>query len=283
MAGVGRLFLRIACTVLLACTLTVATGGEAEAATQLRVLQFNMSGSKLNGGTDPVADDTARSINSRVSHVVTLNEICYSQFRIVQASTGLNGYFSETNGPNTGLAQYSNRCTDGRFGNALLVRSTVSNPQAQWLPDPSTYERRKATCALASTFAPDVEVCVTHTATNSQIFAATDYVNGFPVFVGRATIFGGDFNNMPDEPILDQLYAPVFDFGHGHFGEIAQQCGTGGTLDRCGAYTFQANPSLGKIDYIWSSAGGDFCCRSATVTDSLRSDHRILSGTQNLQ
>jgi endonuclease/exonuclease/phosphatase family metal-dependent hydrolase len=254
-----------------------------------RLLQFNMAGSALNAGGNPVADDTANSINSQDSTIVTLNEVCYSQFSRIRSLTGLFGFFVETNGPNSGLPSFSNRCSDSRFGNAALSTSSLCCGQQLVLPYPSSTEVRKVGCGLAGSFFRPVELCVTHirppgaeAEINAQISEATDYVNSW-VLNDRATVFGGDFNKTPPSSYLNRLYAPHFVNGSGLFGEIDQHCGPGGALGRCGDYTFQSNPAVGKIDYIWLSSDGTWCCLVGTVSDSLRSDHRVLRGTARLR
>lgn len=284
---IWRPLLRITSALLLICTLGVATAEDAQAASGIRVFQFNMAGSSINLGGYVVAEKTAYSINSRSSNVVTLNEVCYSQYKIVLEDTGLNGHFTETNGPNTGLGEWANRCNDGRFGNAILTPYPLSWLKSEWLPYPSTTERRKVLCGMASLSARDIEICVTHTTSSDyQIERATSFVNYYAVDVGRATIFGGDFNRDAETSSMNRLYAPVFQAGFGHFGEIDQHCGNPVFSARdCGTETRDdGDPEENnKIDYIFSSAGGAFCCREASITTSQYSDHKILSGTQTLQ
>lgn len=253
----------------------------------LHLIQFNMCGSSAdcpNQGGVGVANATVLSIQDWGARLVTLNEVCYSQYMAVKNGTGHDGRFFETNGPNSGAASFLNSCSDDRFGNAVLSDNVITGvPTNKNLPHPSTTELRKANCAT-SKYLHTLKLCVTHIANASygikddQVQTATLLVNpliasGFPL------VFGGDFNGVPSSGYLNQMYNYVFTGGYGLFGEGAQRCGPNGTPARCGAATH----TLGKIDYMFMDGVGGWCCPGAAVGGSSYSDHDVLRVSLRLQ
>lgn len=255
----------------------------------LHLIQFNMCGSDVNPlcgneGSFEVADALADSIADWGARLVTVNEICNSQFVRVKSQTGFDGRFFETNGPNSGLLQHDNNCSDDRFGNAVFSDVDINGTTRKNLPFPggnNPTEWRKIGCGQAP-YLHTMRLCATHispgtyTVRDGEVSEAAELVNtyvnwGFPV------VLGGDFNAGPTSGTLDHMYNYVFG-GDGLFGE-GDQTHCSSLPTRCG----QATHASGKIDYMFMDGEGGWCCPGAAVGGSRFSDHDVLRVSLRMQ
>lgn len=258
---------------------------EANAADQyLKMIQFNACGSACYLGSITAAGDITNSIRSHGARIVTLNEMCLNQEDQIEIDAGLYGIFTETNGPNSGLPVWNNNCAGGHYGNAILSDNLWSQVATTWpLADPSTTEQRKLTCR-ETRYLHTIDLCVTHiaptpTASRSHQINDVRYQADQQVLSHWATLLGGDFNSTPYSSYLNQIYNDAFPAGYGLFAEIAKHCGSGGSIDRCGAPTH----STGKIDYVFVDGEGGWRSPAAAVGQASVSDHDVLKGSIYLQ
>ena len=106
-----------------------------------------------------------------------------------------------------------------------------------------------------------LEACVTHldddvTNARLQLAVATDFA--YSHASGKALLFGGDFNLLPNDPAFNGVYASG-DGSTGHFQELDQcSAATGGVRTggpptyACNRYThLTASGSLKKHDYMF--------------------------------
>jgi endonuclease/exonuclease/phosphatase family metal-dependent hydrolase len=274
-----RLLVRaLAISVAIAAAPFLATA-PASASASHTYLQFNMCGNRCNHATMTVADDTIRSIFNRSPQpfVVTLQEICRSQYDHMYFSTELAPYFGrfETTVPG--------RCDDGSdYGIAILLKTVnYSFVGSWWLPesDRPSDEDRKLMCLKTSDTGGGTQplvACVTHIDPDSavydnQIQAVADHVR--PLWTGNHVMVGGDFNVTPKawqiNPMYETYYSPA---GTGIFNEADAPSSFNRNTDGTETSNNESTDGSKKIDYIFLSRF-DFTNYSADATYALHSDH----------
>ncbi|MFC6042797.1 endonuclease/exonuclease/phosphatase family protein [Nocardioides hankookensis] len=204
---------------------------------------------------------------------------------------------------------------DEGFGNAIFIPESKSFGTVSVLkltadetgtPDqPGAKHPQTITCADVDSFAYPAVVCNTHIAPSNtptkpnliatQIQTATDFAYGHAG--GKALIFGGDMNAVPNSAALSGVYSSGTPAGTGHFEEIdnchpnARRVPAPGDSDysRCNVPThgFGAGDNPKKIDYIFLKKGyfkgdNDVDDFSSTVISMPGSDHRLLQGSVNI-
>lgn len=239
----------------------------------LSILQFNMCGNACETRF-AVVDDLAAEIASRGRQpfVVTLNEVCRSQYDRLLANLPYRGHFQPT---------VPNRCWDGSdYGLAVLVRSSdVAYAGSEPLPAPAGGEPRMVTCVRTALVGRPLVACATHLDTDpantaGQVAAVAHHAGGYRA--GAAVVVGGDFNTTPGRPALAAMDAGFVeaDAAHDAFTGGCSRAGCGG-----GGPGY-AHPTR-KIDYVFLSRG-DFTGISALVTSASHSDHAPLWATATL-
>lgn len=271
-------------TVLLWAAHLPGSTQESAADQYLKTIQFNACGNVCYLGSITAAGDITNSIRDHGVRIATLNEICLNQMEQIELDAGMYGQFTETNGPDSGLPVWDNNCAGDHYGNAILSDVSFTQLATAWpLRRPSSTEQRKLTCRDAR-FLHTVELCVTHI-TNSPDIARSEQITDVKnrvnpeVLSSWATLVGGDFNSLPYSSYLNQIYNDVFPAGYGLFAEIAQRCGPGGAIDRCGASTH----SSGKIDYTFIDGEGGWRNPASAASSARVSDHKVLKGSLYLQ
>ncbi|MBK1787572.1 endonuclease/exonuclease/phosphatase family protein [Prauserella cavernicola] len=260
-----------ACVAGLMAATTLLAPATAEAATERTYLQFNMAGKKLNNGDPAVADAVAKSVKDRMPSVVTLNEVCKTQYDELEAELEKSGYHA-TFGP-TGP-----KCKGKGFGNAIFVHNSVKEYQNYKLPrTEEETETRKMLCVKAT--AHKSMACVTHLSQGRYKEERARQVGFIATKVGEfekkgyRVIVGGDFNTEPRAGVIDPMYARCHSpKGSGLFYEAdSERCGR-----RTGAATVDGGGTggEGKIDYLFFSKG--YSKLSAQVVPVSVSDHHLL-------
>lgn len=229
-------------------------------------MQLNLAGNSMHGGGLAPAKEVVAQVRAEQPYVVTLNEVCATQFDYLRKQLAGGGYRAWHG--RTGV-----NCKDGSaFGNVVLIR-IASSVAGNWqLPNPVEKEHRRLLCVKATNYA--MVACATHISWGSgdqaaQTRAVADRLKTFRD-QGYRVILGGDFNLTPANTSMDPLYDGCYPNGTGSFFEAAGvRCSA-----RSGAATVGATR---KIDYLFFSE--EYQGLSARVASTKVSDHKILWAT----
>jgi endonuclease/exonuclease/phosphatase family metal-dependent hydrolase len=231
-------------------------------------LQFNMCG-EICGTRFVVVADLEREIASRrpQPYVLTLQEVCRSQYDQLVADLPYHGHFEPT---------IRGRCWDGSdYGIAVLVRTSDVEHLGSWpLPNPAGGEPRTMVCVRTAALV----ACVTHIDTvpankASQVAAVASRAGSYRA--GGPVVVGGDFNVTPDSPVIGPMY-DLFAEADSADGEFTGGCSSA----RCGERLGYGRPTR-KIDYLFLSRSG-FAGVDADATSAPNSDHTPLWATAEL-
>lgn len=240
----------------------------------LTVLDWNIAGAALNDGDTMVIDRLITEVLDRRPDIITLNEVCGSQFeylteRLAAVGWQMTGHWVVAEALN--LTCYNNGDDAGllQVGNAVFVRGTVSREQdfifdvnhkliEDGVPIPEVNDRAVA-CVTARFPGTDrdVKICVTHLDTDPQDRTAQvrelDRVFG-PEARQMPFILAGD-TNIPTPP-TDAAIGPLYGapLGTGEFWEVDQERGcvqspTCAVAQGGEATYLRSN----KIDYVFAS------------------------------
>ena len=242
------------------------SAGSAGAGKTKRYLQLNIAGNHMHGGAVTPAKSVVARVKKEQPYVVTLNEVCATQFTYLKKELADDGYRAAH-----GLT--GTHCEDGSaFGNVVLIR-IESSVVGNWeLPNPVNGEHRRLLCVKATNYA--MVACATHISYGKedkagQVQAVADRVAAFRD-QGYRVILGGDFNLQPSSPELDPIYDGCYPSGGGVlFETAAQRCG-----ERTGPPTVEGK---WKLDYIFYS--GEYTGLGGEVVSTEVSDHAELWGT----
>jgi endonuclease/exonuclease/phosphatase family metal-dependent hydrolase len=228
--------------------------------------------------------------------IVTLNEVCETQFTAIltglsAAGYAMNGRFA------TAKAAEGNCENTSNYGNAVLTRQPITNDGDDQIAFPlplpeETGEVRTLLCVDTPLRGRAIKACSVHLSPGDgkqgpQAAAVADVVNDF-VDAGIPVLIGGDLNVEPDHDALDVLYdhhggtgrfREVDETDWEQFGDFANHCRELYEHScRTGEATFDnlllPDP---KIDYIFLTE--DFAALEADATTSPHSDHDPLRGS----
>lgn len=262
---------RAAATVVTAAVALAAGLGAvphpAEAAEQVRVMQYNVCGSICNkgvvsraGSNNDVVEDVRNRILAARPHIVMLHEVCVGQFErlkdvLSDSSWAMGGVFR--------AQRNDGRCKGGSgFGDAVLTAGYVGDRVVVQLPDRGSEDR--AVICLETNAGGPVLACSLHLVTGrhkgrrerlQQLATVAREFNRRAD--DRAVILGGDFNTTPG--------------------------GMGALLNSSrGGEFFDVDPGKAptrgsKIDYVLFSRD-HFSGPSGGPQRSRFSDHRVLVG-----
>jgi endonuclease/exonuclease/phosphatase family metal-dependent hydrolase len=266
------------------------------------VWQWNVAGSTMHHGstTDGMVDAAVSSITNRNANLVSLNELCYGQYKAIQADLSSVGWPQDA----TNFSRFapSREATAGvcngaeEFGNAIFSSAPLGSADRFTLPSDGTAEQRNLLCdSLLNT--PQVEYCTTHITTSNAIGAGglPNNVNQLNYVLdqletyhtaGDTVIISGDFNAQPNYGRLNNWYSSSLNTVNngsntGHYRELddndSANCigygewtatGTPGATPPC-----SATQPLAKIDLIFvredkivGSYGGDSLSISTACT-----------------
>lgn len=306
----------LAAAALVAATLTAIVGDHAAQAQQdegvevpARIFHFNMCGAVTNNDdcTSHGGSGEGTAVPALVSSIldtrddaprpgrpdiVTLNEVCETQFNALRTSLAEAGYPMDGRFA-TAKANEGNCENDSDFGNAVLTREPITNDAGDQIAFPlpmpeDSGEVRTLLCVDTPLRGKAIKACSVHISTDgdrraAQVPVVAGIVNGF-VNAGLPVILGGDFNATPEDEVLDALYN--HHGGTGRFREVDEtDFANAGILcrdafeDTCrsGEGTHPGVLGDSKIDYIFVS--DDFASLDADATTSPVSDHDPLRGT----
>lgn len=232
-------------------------------------LEFNMCGNKCFGGGFSIADATVSSIKTRSPQpvVVALNEVCWNQWDRLRDDLAANGYraWFQWNG--------RNYCANGAYyGIAMLHKFSGTLVGNYILPDPGSPDEPRRMFCIQIGFPLHVS-CVTHVdgkAENrgAQIASVVSRAEAF-ASKGYHVVVSGDFNAVPTDDTLDQVYA--FCYGGGAFGRFWEA-----TVPLCSRSGEATNDDGRKIDYVFATSG--VFQRYADATYSASDHHPYWAG-----
>jgi endonuclease/exonuclease/phosphatase family metal-dependent hydrolase len=274
-----------------------------------RIFQFNMCGAVIDNDDCPshggsgegtvvpalvssILDTRDDAPRPGRPDIVTLNEVCETQFNALRASLSAAGY--PMNGRfATAKANEGNCENDSNFGNAVLTRQPITNDADDQIAFPlplpeDSGEVRTLLCVDTPLRGKAIKACSVHLSTDGdrraeQVPAVAEIVNGF-IDTGLPVLIGGDFNASPGDDVLDALYD--HHGGTGRFREVDETDFAEASFfcretfeDSCrsGEGTYPGFLGDRKIDYIFVSE--DFASLDADATTSPVSDHDPLRGT----
>ena len=254
------------------------------AGVSVKAITFNICGNVCRSGeVRGTSSNIANQISTRRPGLVFLQEVCYSQFKAVQARIASKGYSSTFVQTTKGgkCDRYDRRHGEG-FGLALAVKGRFTGRTVRWLPSPSALRAEpRALLGVTTTVAGrSTFVATTHTAPGGpnlavQLKTIAKYVD--TIGARKPVIVAGDFNALPDNPGLDAFYSDQVTNGRGMFRELHDTYATPeGTMCRCGEETFDIGGR--KIDYVFATRRHF----RPVIGDSMAtgySDHRLYFGT----
>ncbi|MBL7255558.1 endonuclease/exonuclease/phosphatase family protein [Paractinoplanes lichenicola] len=272
-----------------------ATAVPSAAATdRIRVLQANICGAQLYRPECPAqGGDTAgpvpyllNLIPAKRYDVVTLNEICESQYETLKKQLAERGWRMDGRFA-AGITDLKTSMWQGRYcgvaengargyGVAVLTSSAITSHTPTDLGRPDGDETRQLLCADTSLRGRSLRACVTHLSQHGYRAGPQAKAIAERPEVAQAemaVILGGDFNLTPGSDGLGHLYR--HSGGSGQFREIADTtCLWAASPCRGG----EATQKFEKIDYVFAS-DCHFEDPYARILDSGTSDHRFLSGS----
>jgi endonuclease/exonuclease/phosphatase family metal-dependent hydrolase len=299
--GPVRNLVRLAAVTVLAALLTATgvVGGPAPfrpssaasipSTATYTIWHWNVAGSAMHAGstTDGMVLAAVSSILARGAGLASFNELCWQQYRAVQAELSKAGWpqdstnFSRFQTTQTGSATL---CGGMSYGNAVFSKAPLASVDQIVLPDDGSPQHRGLMCAqLRNT--PTVRFCTTHITTSSAISplnGRSNDVNQLNAVLaqleryhaqGVTALLAGDLNSHPYYRRLDAWYSSAVHTAAngsntGQYRELddadATHCpgygewtatGTPGVAPPCGQAAGGCVPSTGagcsKIDFIF--------------------------------
>ncbi|SCF13847.1 endonuclease/exonuclease/phosphatase family protein [Micromonospora mirobrigensis] len=265
---------------------------------------WNVAGWTMHRGAtnDGLIPALADSIRNRAAHFAALNELCWDQYKAVQANLLASGWPADDTNFSRFEAHNDTACGGEPFGVAIFSKAPLGPANRYALAEDGTSERRKLLCApLAAR--PHLRFCTTHiTPSNSvingqsinvtQLTEVRSRLDSFAA-AGDTVLIAGDFNAQPHYGRLDAWYSPSLNTAYnggntGHHRELDD------TDTRCLGYgetTVYDGNTEGlcgqgkKIDLIFvrdDRITGPYSGDSLSISTACGgpcSDHRILIGT----
>ncbi|MEW2490512.1 endonuclease/exonuclease/phosphatase family protein [Streptomyces sp. NPDC048411] len=293
----------------------VPAGGAENTSATYNVWHWNVAGNTMHAGsvTDGMVDNTVKSVLNRDADFVSLNEICFGQYKAVQAKLSAAGWpqdsgtfsrFAATRDPDPGICNGAET-----FGLALFSRQPLGDSQQYVLPWDGKKGTRKMLCAPLRDVAL-MRFCTVHITTSNavtegtpdnvrQLDAVRALLDGFDA-AGETYIVAGDFNAQPNYGRMNAYYAPSADTPQNPgntgnhrelddadpaycpgYGEPTVEV-TGGTAPPCGTY-----PKIDEIFVRENRIAGAYSADALALSYSCEggtpcSDHRALTGTVRL-
>ncbi|GAB2923317.1 hypothetical protein GCM10027280_08010 [Micromonospora polyrhachis] len=294
--------------VLVAATLGALAGPvPAQAATvntTYNVWSWNVAGWKMHRGStgNGLIPALSNSIRNRSAHFAALNELCWSQYKAVQANLRNSGWPQDVENFSRFEPHNDTACGGEPFGVAIFSKAPLGAANRYALAADGTTETRKLLCAPLSA-RPHLRFCTTHITPSNEV------VNGEKInetqlgqvltrleafhAAGDTVIVGGDFNAQPHYGRMNPWYStsltvPNNSGNTGFYRELDD------TDSRCVGYgetTVYDGNTEGlcgqgkKIDMIFvrqnkivGAYDGDSLAISTSCGGAC-SDHRILIGT----
>ncbi|MCX3062578.1 endonuclease/exonuclease/phosphatase family protein [Streptomyces beihaiensis] len=282
----------------------------------VRVWHWNIAGNTMHRGSvsDGIVDAVADSVITRRADVVSLNEVCESQYTAIRDRLAERGWPQAPDNfarfaPE--LRSSPNLCGGrGGYGVALFGRHGLGAARRYRLSGGHGTEPRVMLCA-PRTDLPHLTYCTTHIATTTvssggsvvarrQLARVRSLLDGL-ARRGQTYVVAGDFNAQPHYARLDTFYAASADTRHnpGNIGAHRElddadkaHCPGYGEATTLGGNA-PAAPCGGhaKVDLVLvrqSQLAGGYSADALKPATSCRglptcSDHRVLVGTVRLR
>ncbi|WP_220446986.1 endonuclease/exonuclease/phosphatase family protein [Nonomuraea deserti] len=205
------------------------------------VWHWNVAGNKMHHGStsDGMVAGAVASILNRDADLVAFNELCWGQYRSIQAELRSGGWpadptnysrFATILGPTPGVCDGNEN-----YGNAIFSKRPLGPASRFTLPSDGSREQRNLLCGHLLD-APRVRFCTTHiTPSNAigdngqkhnvnQLTFVLDRLEGYGA-EGDTVIIAGDFNAQPHYGRLNTWYSSTLDTAHnsgntGHYREL---------------------------------------------------------------
>lgn len=274
-----------------------------------RVWVWNVAGNLIHRGRtdDGLIEVAVSSIEARDADFVGFNELCFSQYRALQAALRAAGWpedpdnfsrFSQTR------AAVPSICAGTTFGNAIFSRSPLGSAADLTLPSDGSIEERSLLCAPLRSL-PHLRFCTTHITTSNAVGAdgIADNARQLRAVLaeledrhrgGDTVLIAGDFNAQPHYARLNRFYAPslelpINDGNVGQYRELddddaahclgyGERTTEGTTLDPCGGMGTKIDLIFARETAIVGPYEGDSLSISSACGGPC-SDHRIVIGT----
>ncbi|GAB7047111.1 endonuclease/exonuclease/phosphatase family protein [Catenuloplanes indicus] len=299
-------FTRLVAAAVLAAAAALLPASAASAAVNqtFNVWHWNVAGLKFHdGGTGTgLITVLSNSIRNRGSHLVSLNELCWSQYKAIQSNLRGSGWPQDVENFSRFESTNDTGCDGEEAGIALFSKAPMGTANRVTLPEDGRTEKRKLLCAPLEA-RPHLRFCTTHITTLST------EINGSPIneqqldavrarveswnTAGDTVIIAGDFNAQPNYKRLDGWYAPSVNTtaNRGNSGayreldDLDSRCpGYGENTEDDGTPAGPCGPGK-KIDLIFvreSRIAGAYDGDSLSISNDCGgpcSDHRIVIGT----
>jgi endonuclease/exonuclease/phosphatase family metal-dependent hydrolase len=300
---------KIGLVVLATLGLGATTAGISSAATTTtatyHIWTWNVAGWAMHRGstTDGLITVLSNSIRNRSSQFVAVNELCWSQYKAIQANLRASGWGADDTNFSRFESANDSGCGGEQYGIAIFSKAPMGTANRYTLPSDGAVEQRKLLCAPLSA-QPHLRFCTTHITTSNEV------INGTPINVqqlnavrshldafnsaGDTVIIAGDFNAQPNYGRLDNWYAPSLDTvnngnntgAYRELDDLDSRCvGYGENTQDDGTPVGPCADAGKKIDLIFvreDKLAGTYDGDSLTVSTDCGgacSDHRILIGT----
>ena len=229
-------------------------------------------------------DKVISAVDSYQPHVLTFNEICYSQYRALRTELISRGYGSTYASTTTagGCDNFDNTNGQG-FGNAIFFKGTVSSTQQKFLlPNTAGEEPRHLLYTTVTLDGKSTKIATTHITPKSAMrtqqiqFVANKAAEW--IAQGTPVIITGDFNAQPGDAEMGLMYSHSGGTGKFQEADESNACPSPLTFCRGGEATFNESK---KIDYIFFSAvhfGGMEGDAKSRYPNPI-SDHNTLQGS----
>ncbi|MEV4671397.1 MULTISPECIES: endonuclease/exonuclease/phosphatase family protein [Actinomadura] len=266
-----------------------------------KIWHWNIAGHAIHKGltNTGIIEAMRGSIGGRNPDFVSVNEMCYSQYRaLIEELRGIGWPEDPTNFARFETMRPSGLCAGTAYGMAIFSRHALGVSMRYTLPYDGTDKERKLTCVPPKS-QPSVKFCTTHLSIVTEYKGPqADYVHnvleGFRTD-GDTVIIAGDFNLFPNASVLNKWYSPAVDTpsnpnNYGSYHELddqAQECpGWGEATTEEGSISDYSCGQYWKLDLTFANADrlisydadahpiGDFC---GAYRDRPCSDHRILT------
>jgi endonuclease/exonuclease/phosphatase family metal-dependent hydrolase len=267
-----------------------------------RVWHWNIAGNTMHQGstTDGLIDVMADSIMLNNADVVSVNEICQTQYDALLAALQSRGWpIDPMNCSRFAVARMAGTgvCQQTAYGIALFSKAPLGTADVVALTDANASERRQLLCAPLVD-RPHTWLCTTHL-TNDAAYTASQVQEvrmklATYLSVGGTVIVAGDLNLEPNNAALDSVYSSnVQTSVNGNNGGAYRELDDADSSN-CLGYGEQTFGGVGvcgigkKIDYVFVSeaalAGGYELDSHAVPScgTSACSDHRMIEGTVTL-
>ncbi|MFC6018928.1 endonuclease/exonuclease/phosphatase family protein [Plantactinospora solaniradicis] len=288
-----------------AAVVPVATpAGAAVVNTTYHVWTWNVAGWAMHRGAtgNGLVTALSNSIRNRSAHFAALNELCWSQYKAVQANLRGSGWAQDVENFSRFEPHNDTGCGGEPYGLAIFSKAPLGPANRYALAADGSSERRKLLCAPLEA-RPWLRFCTTHITPSNEVIG-TEKINERQLgevlsrldsfhAAGDTVIIAGDFNAQPDYGRMNPWYSRNLNvpLNPGNTGSYRELDDTDPASPGYGETTVADGDTTGpngqgkKIDLVFVHQDrivGGYTGDSlsiATTCGGPCSDHRILIGT----